>query len=165
MFGEMAIDILHDHDGAIDHHADGDDQSAQRHEIGGQADLIHDDEGDQRGDDQGGVTISALRTLPRNRNSTTTDQHDAFEQRFIDRVKRGRNQFDPVIERHDAQSVRQQMLLVNVVDFVFDGLHDFTGIAAAQHEHDAGDHFMFAVQHGRAMPDGVPDLHLRHIPT
>ena len=53
---------------------------------------------------------------------------------------------------------------MDLVDFVLDRLHHFTGIAAAQHQHDAGDHFMFSVQHGGAMPDGMPDPDFRHVP-
>ena len=51
------------------------------------------------------------------------------------------------------------------VDLVFDGLHDFPGIASAQHQHDAGDHFTFAVHHGSAMPNGMSDPDLGDIPN
>ena len=44
---EMADDVFHDHDRCIHQHADGDSQTAQRHQVGGHAELLHQDEGDE----------------------------------------------------------------------------------------------------------------------
>ncbi len=43
----MPFDVLDHDDGAVDHHADGDGQSAEGHQVGGDAEPAHADEGDK----------------------------------------------------------------------------------------------------------------------
>ncbi len=53
---------------------------------------------------------------------------------------------------------------MDVVDFCFDGLHDFPCVSAAKHEHDSRDGFLLAVDHGRAVANGAADAHFRDVP-
>jgi hypothetical protein len=50
---QMALDILHLHDGGIDDHPQRNGEAAQWHQIGRQADLLHDQERRQSGQRQG----------------------------------------------------------------------------------------------------------------
>ena len=80
-------------------------------------------------------------------------------------LKRRDDQFQAVVERHDAESGRKEFLLMNLLDLVLHRLHDFSGIASAQHQDDAGDDFTLPVQDRRAVPHRMADLHLGHVPA
>ena len=52
MLGHETIDVFHHHHGPVHHHADRDDQTTERHQIGRQPHVIHNDERGQRRYDQ-----------------------------------------------------------------------------------------------------------------
>ena len=45
--GQMAIAVLHHHNGRVDEHADGQRQTAQRHDVGADVEVVHGNEGRQ----------------------------------------------------------------------------------------------------------------------
>ncbi len=53
------------------------------------------------------VTIRALRTLPRNRNRITTTSTMPSSSALYTVSERGGDQLDAIVERHDAEAVRQ----------------------------------------------------------
>ena len=163
VFGHQPIDVFHHDDRSIHHHADGDDQAAQRHEIGGQPHLVHDDEGRQRRHDQCRRHHQGAAYVPQEQKQHDDHQHDAFEQRLVHRIERRGDQLQPVVKRHDPESVRQQMISVDLIDLMLDRLDDFAGIPAAQHEHDAGHGFPVTVHDGCPVTNRMPDLHIGHI--
>src|SRR5689334_16033026 len=164
MLAEMAIDVLDNDDGAVDHHADRDHQAPQGHEIGGQAHLIHDDEGGQWRDHEGRRHDQRAPHIAEEQEEHDDDEHDAFEERLIDGAQGGDDQFETVVERHDAKASRQEFLLVDVFDLLFHRLDDFAGISPPEHENDAGHDLALPVQDGGAVPHGVADLHFGYVP-
>src|SRR5512146_81935 len=163
MLREVAIDVFDYDHRAVHDHADGDGEPAQRHEVRRQADLAHHDEGGQRGQHQSAGDDQRAANVAQEEEKHHDDEHHPFGQRLVHRAQCGGDQFDPVVERHDAQPVRQQMPAMNVVDAGLDPLDDLAGIAAPEHQDDPAHDFAFAVQDGGAMPDRVIDQDLRHI--
>ena len=68
--GEVAADVLDDHDRGVDDHADGEREPAQAHQVRGEARRAHDDEADRKVSGSETTTISAVRSSARKRNST-----------------------------------------------------------------------------------------------
>ena len=163
VFGQMAVDVFHDHDGAVHHHADRDDQAAQGHEVGRQADLAHDDEGRERRDDERGRDDECAADVPEEQEEDDDHQDDPLQQRLVDGVQGRHDQLDAVVERHDPESPRQNLFLVDLLDLVLHVLDDFAGVAAAEHQDDAGHDFAFAVDHRGAVPHRMADLHFGHV--
>ncbi len=160
---EVAIDVLHHDQRAVGDFPDRDGQPAERHEIGREAQPLHDDEGDERRDEQGDRHYEGAAHVAEKEEKDQHDEDHAFDQRVPNRVDRPRDQLDAVVEGREACAGRQGPVAMERCDLLLHGPHHFAGVAAAEHQDRAGDHFPFAVQHRRPVTHGMADAHLGHI--
>ncbi len=84
--GQVGDHVLHHHHRRVHQHADGDGQTAQGHQVGGQAELTHQDKGGQgrqrqhQGHGEGGPQIA------KKQHQQHQHQHDRLAQGFGDRA-------------------------------------------------------------------------------
>ena len=87
-FGHDAEGVLDHDDGAVDHHADADRQTRERHQVGRQAELLHADEGDQHRERQGHDHDEGGAQLAQEQEQDDGHQDRAFDQRAPSRCQR-----------------------------------------------------------------------------
>ena len=80
MVREMAVDVFDDDDRSIDDHPDRDRESSERHQIGGQPDLSHDDNCGQGRQDQRPHHDERAADIAKKQKQDDNDQHDPFRQ-------------------------------------------------------------------------------------
>ena len=156
--------------GVFDHHkrsvgdlADGDRKPAQRHQVGRKPESLHGDERHERRDDQRDGHDSGASDMAQKEQEDEDHQHHALDQRITYRVNGGIHQLDAIIERDQFHACWEAMPLLEIPHLGLHRLDHLTGIASSNHEHRAGDHLPFPIEHHRTMADGVTDSDLRHI--
>ena len=168
--GEVAEYMLHHHHGTVHHHADGDGQPAQRHEVGGYAPVRHghqrqaDGNGHRDQHQQGGAQVD------QEQHQHHHDQHECFQQRLRDGVDGLVHQAGLVVEGFQGDAVGQRGL--DRRHARFDTVDGGLGVGAQTLEDDTGDDFaerfrlaVFAAPRDahRALSDFRPELDARHI--
>ena len=103
---KMPIDVLHHDDRPIHDHTDRDCQPSQRHQISRQPDLPHDDKCGKRRQYQRTDDDQRAANVPKKKEQHDNNEHHTFSQRLVDRIQRLGDQFNAVLKRHNAQSVR-----------------------------------------------------------
>src|SRR5712692_9485304 len=156
----MPVDVFHHHHRGVDHHADGDGQAAQRHQIGSEIESIHHKERHERRHDERRRHDQGAPGIAQEHEEHDHHQENTLAQRLIDGRQRGGDQFDTIVKGNDPPSCRQQPLVLYLGDLAFDAFHDVAGVCAAQHEHDPSHHLALTVQDGSAMTNGMADLYL-----
>ena len=81
--GQEPEAVLDHHHGAVDHHADADRQPGERHQVGRQPDVLHQDEGDQHRQRQRDDHHHAERRFAEEQEQDDGHQHRAFDQRAL----------------------------------------------------------------------------------
>jgi hypothetical protein len=71
--------VLHHQHGAVYHHTDANGQSRQRHQIGGKPHLIHENEGDQHRERQGGYHHQRRTQFAQEQEQYNNDQNRNFD--------------------------------------------------------------------------------------
>src|SRR5581483_10419606 len=163
VFGQMAVHVLHHDDRSVHDHADRDGQTAEGHEVGGEARLAHDDERHERRQDEGCGDDQGAPDVAEKQKEDDDDQDDSLHQRLVDGIERRGDELNAVIEGDDPKPRRQQVLLLDFGDLRFESLDHVPGVPAPQHQDDAGHDLPLAVQHGGPMANGVADLYLGHV--
>ncbi len=103
----LANHVLGHHDARVHQHADGDGDSAQRHDVRTDVRALHeqerteDGEGQRNGDDENAAEV------PEEKNVRQRDQHDLFDQRVAQRVDRVVDEDAAIVERHDLHVRRE----------------------------------------------------------
>ena len=103
----LANDVFGHHDARIDQHADGDGDSAQRHDVRRDARALHEQkraqhrERQRNGDDQNAAEV------PEKKNVRQRDQDDLFNQRVAQRVHGVIDENAAVVEGNDAARRRE----------------------------------------------------------
>ena len=160
-FREMAVDVFHHHDRAIDHHADADGEAAERHEVRAQPIPFHHDEGEERGQRQDERDDDRAAHVGEQHDEDDEHEDRAFFQRLGDGVDRLLHEIGAVVERHQFDAFRQRLL--NRGQLLLHRIDDIATARAFEHQHDARDRFAFAVGRHRALPQLRADLHIRHV--
>ena len=157
----MLVRVLDHHHGGIDHGADGDGDPAERHDVGIDALVAHDDEGHQDAQGQGDDRNQRRAQVPEKDQANQGNHHELFQQFVAEVVDGTVDQLRTIIgsDHFDAggQAGFQAVQL---------GLHGSDGVpgilAGAQDDH-ATDHFTLAVQFGDTATHLWPQLNGGHL--
>ncbi len=155
---QVGDDVFHHHHGAVHQHADGDRQPAEAHEIGGEAELAHEQEGDKRGQRQRCGHHHGSTQIAEEKHQQHQHEHDGLGKRFRYRAHCPLHQRPAVVEGHQLHTGRQGAL-----DFCKLGLHlgyDLARIRAAQPQHQPFGGFLAAVTRDRAIAREAAEFHL-----
>ncbi len=155
---KVADDVFDDHDRAVHQHADGDGQAAQRHQVGGHAELLHQNESDEhrqrqrQGHDQRGAQVAE------EQHQQDDDQHDGFGERLGDRADGALHQAAAVVEDLGRHALRQGGCEFG--EFRVHTFHYLLRVRAAQTEHQAFHRFAFPVHGHHAIARQAADADL-----
>ena len=160
--------LLHEAEGVLGHHdagvhedADRDGDPRQRHDVGADSEVPHEEkrrqhrERQRNRDDQHRAEVQ--------KEEDVDDRHDdgLLDQRSLQRVHRALDQRRAVVERHEPDASGQPGLKrLDLVLHPVDHVH--CADAVAGHHHAA--HGFLSALHQRGGPEGVADLHRRHLP-
>ena len=154
---EMLVRVLDHHHGGVDHRADGDRNATERHDVGVDTLVVHDDEGRQDAERQ--------RHDRHQRRAQVEQEHRAHErhdEKFLEQllrqvVDRALDQRGSIVGRHDLHALREARLEARKLRL---HRHDrLERILAGSHHDDATGHFAFAVQLGDAATRLGADLY------
>src|SRR5581483_11423817 len=135
VMGQMAEDVLHHDDGAVDDDAEVD--GADRQEIGGVAAQHRDNDGEKqrhrngRGNDQRTAQVAEEYPLDEE------DEHDAEQHVVQHRVHGHGDEIAAVVERVDLDARRQAAVAVDALDRLAHPRHHVHGALELLHQHDA----------------------------
>ncbi len=158
---EKSNGVLHQNDGAVPEHADGDRETGQGHQIGGHARLAHHKEGRQRGHRQLHGNQQGRAQMTHEEEQHEKDQNRALKQRSLDRSEGRLYELVAIVKGYDLDIGRERP--ARKLELLFDPAHHILARAAAQHEHDSSDGLPFAVAADRALPDFGRDLDPGHL--
>src|SRR2546421_12564852 len=161
MFFEVAINVFDHHHGGIDHHADTDRQTTERHEIRRLPPVPHQNEshehaeGNCRGSDERAAKIAEQQN--------ENDQHEcfAFDQRLDDGMDTVIDQLGLIIEIDNLNTLRQ--CFINFRNLTLNAIDDFFGVLVDALENNSRDDFALPVFGDRALTDLIANLHTRHV--
>ena len=140
VLGPLAVadDVLRHDDARIHQDADGDGDAGQRHDVGGDAELVHQDEGDQDGGRQGQGDDQDAAEVEQKEDVHQGDEDDLLRQGLLERIDGTLDQVAAVVEGDDADTLRQPRGQAGQP--CLDVLDDAVGVLAIAHDHDAADH-------------------------
>jgi hypothetical protein len=104
------VGILDHHDRTINHCADGDRNTAKRHDVRGEALPSHYQEREQNADRQRHDRYEGRTHVQQERNADQTDDDEFLDQLAIQVVNRAFDQRATVVHRHDLDTGREAML-------------------------------------------------------
>ncbi len=154
---DVLVGVLDHDDGRVHHGADGDGDAAQRHDVGVDALLVHDDKRHQnrhRKSDDGDQRTAEMEQKD---DADDRDDNALFEQLSTQRFNRALNQLRAVISDLDLHALGQSLLQLGQLRlYVLDHL---PGIRAEANHHDAAHGFALAVQFRKSAADLRSVLH------
>ena len=131
---QLLVGVLHLHDGAVHQHPDGDGDSSQRHDVGGDAHEIHGDESQDDGDGNGDDGDDGGRDVPKEDQDDQADD-DHLQKQLFPQVRDGLfDQVRTVIGGNQIHSLGEGSL--DAPDPLLDAVDDVEGVLAVAHHHD-----------------------------
>ena len=103
------------------------------------------------------MATSALRTWKRKMMMTSADDQTFLDQFFFQSRDRSKYKIRTVVGADDLNAGRKRRL--DLFDFLLDAIDQIERVLAVAHDHDAADHFAFAVQLRDAAPHVRPQSH------
>ena len=108
---EMLVRVLDHDDAGVDHHADGEREAAEAHDVGVDAEQLHHQDRRPAGRSAGRTTAtSALRTCARKTRQMSADDDQLLDHRLAQRVDGALDQRRAVVGRRDEHARRQAVL-------------------------------------------------------
>mmetsp|Transcript_53123 Transcript_53123/g.124237 ORF Transcript_53123/g.124237 Transcript_53123/m.124237 type:complete len:261 (-) Transcript_53123:111-893(-) len=153
--------VLDHDDCGIDHGADGDGDTPERHDVGVQPLLLHHQEGRHHAQRQRDDCHQRRAQVPQENHADQGDHRKLFEQLHRQVVDGALNQGAAVIGRDDLDTLRQAGL--QLLELVLDRGNRRLGVLAVAQDHHAADRLAFAVQFGDATAHLRSDLHGRDL--
>ena len=155
---ELSDDVLDHHHGGIDQHADGDRQSAERHQIGRESELLHQDEGGQRRQRQDQRHGQGRARIAEKEHQQHDDQDRGLDQRLGDGMDRALDQHAAVVEDIEPDALGQTGR--QFIELGLDAVDQGARIGAAQRQHQRLDRLALTIAgHGAIAGQGrEPDL-------
>ena len=160
---QPVVNVFNHHHGGVHHQANGNGQTAQRHEVGRDAIAVHQNEGGQWRDDERGHHNQTRAHIAQKDKQHHNDQKDAFNQHLGHGPQRRVDQLSAIVVRHNFQAIGQHVFVVDLIDPLLHTRDNFFGIAAAHHEHDARNTFGVAALDDGALAHFAANLNLRYI--
>ena len=152
--------VLDEHHGAVHHHPRPDRQAGQRHQVGRDAELLHQDEGDQHRQRQGHDHDDRGTEFAKEKEQDDGHQNGALDQGTLRRPQCLLDQFRPVVVGHQRHTLGQGRLRHSQLGL--DGVHHGLRVLVDARQCDA-QHGFLAVLGDRTKPWCRRLLHLRHI--
>ena len=160
-FLELFVCVFHHDDGRIHHLADGDRNTAQAHDVGGDVEVVHADERNEDGHGKRQDGHQGRRQV-KEKDGADDGNHDGqFDELVPKRLDGVPDQVGSVIGRDDLDALGKSRL--EVADLLLDAVQDIEDILAEAHHHDARGHLAPSVQIGQAPPHLGPEAHPRHV--
>ena len=158
VMGEMAEDVFHHDDGAVDDDAEID--GADRQQVGGFAPHHRDDHRKEQRHRNGGRDDQRAAQIAEEHPLDQEDQRDAEQHIVQHGLHRDRDEVAAIVERHDLDAGRQRSVGVDPLHRRAHALDHVHGAFELLHQHDAGDDVGPVVAAGDAEPGRVADLDL-----
>src|ERR1051325_2879794 len=97
----MTNDILGNDNGGVHEHADGDGNAGQRHNVAGDAELLHQQERNQNRNRPGQGNDENAPEMPQEKDVRERDEDDFFDEGMLERVDRSINELAAIVEGFD----------------------------------------------------------------
>src|SRR4051812_9342074 len=156
----MSDHIFGDHDRRIDEHANRDGDAGQRHDVAGDARLLHQQEGDQNRDWQRQRDDQDAAEMPEEQNMRERDEDDLLRERVLQGIDRAVDEFTAIIERLDADAGWQARS--DFLDFLLHALDHRLCVLTHAHHHGAA-HDLVAIHIQCASAEVATDLDCRDV--
>ena len=157
LVGQSLDHVFDDHDRPVDQNADGNGQPPQAHQVGGEADGAHEDEGQQRRHRQRQRHDYRGAQIAQEQQQQDHDQDRRFDQGGFDRADGGPDQVRPVIEHVHVHARRQAGL--DLFQPLLDPVDQLAGIRAAQADDQPLHRLALAVLADRAVTGQASGAH------
>src|SRR5438128_4136848 len=157
---DKAVGVLRDHDGRVDEHADRDGDPRQRHDVGADAQVTHEEEGDQHGERERDRHDQDRAHVEQEDDVDERDDDRLLDEGPPERVDRPLDERGAVVERDDLHPRREPGCQLR--DPLLDPVDHVDRADAVTGDDDAPDGFVPALEQG-ADAEGVADLHVRHL--
>ena len=115
--GELPVGVLHHHDRRIHQHADGERDPSQGHDVGGDAQEVHGDEGDDDGNGQGENRHEGGAKMEKKDDDDEADDDHLFDQRFLQALDRKVDQLRSIVGGNDLDPLWEARLISLIFSF------------------------------------------------
>jgi hypothetical protein len=158
---EMLVSVL-DHDNrGIDHGAERDRDAAEAHDVGAKAERVQQPHGDQHADGQHQDGDERTAHMQQKDDADERDDDALFGQCVLQRLDRAMNEIGAVIDRLDADPLRQGR--GDLGEFLLDAVDHMQRVLAVALQRNAAHHFALAVELGDAATLFGPELDARYV--
>ena len=158
---ELVVGVLDLDDGPVDEHADRDRDAGERHDVHGEAEVVHRDEGEEHRDRDRDDRHDRARDVPEEDEDDERDDDHLDRQLVLERVDRPRDQVGAVVGRDDLDAAGQRRL--QLLEAGLDAPDHVERVLAVAHHDDAADGVAGAVEVGDPAPQLRADLDARHV--
>src|SRR6266700_1110182 len=156
MLFQVAIDVFDHHHRRIDHHANADRQTAQRHKVRRQSCVPHQDERYQHAEGNCRRGDERAAKIAEQQHQDNQHQGSAFDERLNHSVHAVIDQLGLIIKINHGHTRRQR--LVDLDDLFLDALDYLFGVFVDSLEDNPGDDFTLTVFGDRALTNLVADF-------
>ena len=160
-FRDVPIRVLDHHDRRVDQDTDGQRQAAERHDVGGHAEVVHRDERGHHGDRQRQNRNERRSEMEQEDDDDDGDDDRLFDQRVAQRANRFADQSRTIVGGDDLDARRHRRL--DFLQLRFHPVNDVQRVFAEPHDDDAAHRLAFAVQLRDATTDVRAEPDLRHV--
>ena len=158
---QMFVRVLDHHDRRVHHRADGNRYAAQRHDVGVDALLMHDDERGKDAQRQSDDGHKGRAQVEQEHQTHQRDHHEFFHQLELEVVHRAMDQRGAVVGFDNLHAFGQT--LAQLFKLGFDPLDGGQRVLAVTHHHDAAGNLALTVQIGDHATHLRADLNGRDI--
>ena len=159
---ELLVGIFHHDDGGVHHGADGDGNAGEAHDIGGDAQIIHADEGHENGDGQRDDDHQGAGQVKKKDQADHAHRDDQFDNLLFEGGHGSLNEIRTVIGGDDLYPFGKagRDVAVDLFLYPLDYIQD---IFTETDNHNPAGHFTPAVQFRQPSADFRPQLDTGHI--
>ena len=161
VFG-VFVGVLDHHDGGVHHRADGDGDAAQTHDVRGQADAPHGEQGHQDGQRQRQHRHQGAAEMEQEHDADQADDDALFDQLLAQRFHGVLDQLGTVVDDAELDALGERRLDV-VVDLLLDAAEHVVDVLAEADDDDASGRVALAVVIDHAAADLRAELHGPHV--
>ena len=161
--------VFHHHDRGVHHRADRDRNPAERHDVGGNPLLRHDDERTEDAERQRDDRNERGSRVQQEDQAHEGDNEGFLDELVFEILDRPLDQRRPVVDRDDLDAFRQALL--DLLELLLDAIDHGQRIRTRPHHDDPADHLSFTVEfHDTAaqlrpldQARDIPELHRRPV--
>ncbi len=136
--------VLDHYDGRVDHGADGDGDTAERHDVGGEAHVVHGNEGDDDGRRQHYDGDQGAAEVEQEEEAHQADDDALLDQGLLQRVDGTMDELRPVVGRDNLYPFGERGL--DFGEALLDAVDDVQRVFTIAHDDDATNYLALAVE-------------------